>query len=139
MIPGSTEPRRSSGHSWVWSKTKQSKNYLPRPLPRLTCHPVLAWEYEILGFRVPLESEPPTLTAKRFPHPSFPQQPQQSLFFKPRKTREGKIICGATDRGAQGRKGAITPKAQNPYCGLRNQSIVHQPSHPCSFRELLSV
>lgn len=59
MIPGSTEPRRSPGHSRVWSKTKQSKNYLPRPLPGLTCHPVLAWGYEILGFRVPLESEPP--------------------------------------------------------------------------------
>lgn len=32
------------------------------------------------------------LTANRFPQLSFPQQPQQSLFFKPKKTRAGKII-----------------------------------------------
>uniref|UniRef100_A0A0E9XVS7 Uncharacterized protein n=1 Tax=Anguilla anguilla TaxID=7936 RepID=A0A0E9XVS7_ANGAN len=30
--------------------------------------------------------------AKRFPQLSLPQQPQQSLFFNPRKTRAGKII-----------------------------------------------
>lgn len=33
------------------------------------------------------------LTANLRPQLSFPQQPQQSLFFKPKKTRAGKIIC----------------------------------------------
>lgn len=34
-----------------------------------------------------------SLTAKRFPQLSLPQHPQQSLFFRPKNTRAGKIIC----------------------------------------------
>lgn len=33
------------------------------------------------------------LTAKRFPQLSLPQHPQQSLFFRPKNTSAGKIIC----------------------------------------------
>lgn len=51
------------------------------------------------------------LTAKRFPQLSLPQQPQQSLFFRPRNTSAGKIICRrekGLSRGLTQEEGART-------------------------------
>lgn len=63
----------------------------------LVTHPLNAQQEKAVPPGAGLLADPPsrppqTLTAKRFPQPSLPQHPQQSLFFRPKNTRAGKII-----------------------------------------------
>lgn len=63
----------------------------------LVTHPLNAQHEKAVPPGAGLLADPPSwppqaLTAKRFPQPSLPQHPQQSLFFRPKNTRAGKII-----------------------------------------------